>query len=245
MKPLSTMARTELTLLLREPAALFFVLALPLLLLGLNSGGVVLPGTGGLRVADIMLPSLVVMVMLTTGLMALPEALASQREKGILRRLRVSPFRAWQVAGGHIGAHAGVSVVGLVLLVGVGVGALGVQGPQAVGPVVVAVAAAMAGVLGLGFMIGALAPTTRTAQAVAALLYFPSLFASGAAYPREALPEFARRVGDVLPLTPAVRVVREAWTYGTVDWAAVGILIALAGVCAAVAATRFRWAAVR
>lgn len=39
MRPFMTMTRVEVSLLLREPAALFFTLALPLLLLILNGSG--------------------------------------------------------------------------------------------------------------------------------------------------------------------------------------------------------------
>ena len=66
-------------------------------------------------------------------------------------------------------------------------------------------------------------PSVRTTQAVAAAVYFPAIFVSGALFPREVLPTFAQRLGDVLPMTYAVRIIREAWTMGTIDGVALGV----------------------
>ncbi len=58
---------------------------------------------------------------------------------------------------------------------------------------------------------------------MAAAVYFPAIFVSGALFPREVLPSFAQALGDVLPMTYAVRIIREAWTMGTIDGVALGV----------------------
>ena len=131
--------------------------------------------------------------------------------------------------------------VGLVLLVIVGGVAFGLRPPAGLGATMLAVAAAAASVLATGFLLGSLLPTVRTTQAVAAGLYFPAIFISGAVYPRQAQPEFAQRIGDFLPLTYAVEAVKQAWTSGTVHWAAMGILAGVTVLAAAVALRTFRW----
>ena len=45
-------------------------------------------------------------------------------------------------------------------------------------------------------------------------------------FPTEALPELARRIGQILPFTYGVRAIREAWTLGTMDWTAFAVLAA-------------------
>ena len=57
---------------------------------------------------------------------------------------------------------------------------------------------------------------------MAAAIYFPAIFVSGALFPREVLPSFAQQIGDFLPMTYAVRSIREAWTVGTIDWVGAG-----------------------
>jgi ABC-2 type transport system permease protein len=106
---------------------------------------------------------------------------------------------------------------------------------------VLALLLSLTSMLAVGFVLAAVMPSVRTTQAVAAAIYFPAIFVSGALFPREMLPEFAQGVGDVLPMTYAVRAIREAWTGGTVDGVSVGILAATTLVLAAIAVRMFRW----
>lgn len=245
MRLLTVSTRIELALFMREPAAVFFTLALPALLLAINAASdpwSALAGKG-LTTADGLAPGLIVMVILTGGLMALPETLAGYRERGVLRRLQASPMRSWQVLGAHAGAQALVTVVGLVLLVGIAIAAYGARLPGGVGLAALALAllVALAAVLGVGFLIAGIAPTTRTAQAIAAALYFPAIFISGAVIPREGLPAAVRAIGDWLPFSYVVRAVRAAWWDGRFDLPALGIGVVTAVLAAGVAARLFRW----
>ena len=245
MTPLATLTRVETSLLLREPAAVLFTLLLPLVLLMLNGAGGNDPNPlfGGAGTVDVLLAGYLVYVVATSTIMGLAETLADYRDRGILRRMRVSPLRPWQILGSHALTHLAVSVVGAVLLVGVGLAAFDLNPPAGWAPVLLALLATAAALIGIGFVLAAVLPSVRTTQAVAAAIYFPAIFVSGAVWPREALPDFAQRLGDVLPLTYAVRAIREAWTSGGVDAAALGVLAATAAVATGVAVTTFRWEA--
>jgi ABC-2 type transport system permease protein len=241
----SVATRIELAMFLREPAAVFFTLALPALLLVFNAAAVPWPSLEdhGLSTADGLAPGLILMVMLTGGLMALPETLAGYRERGVLRRLQASPMRSWQVLGAHAGAQALVTVIGLALLAGIAIAAYSARLPGGVGLAALALAllVALAAVLGVGFVIAGVAPTTRTAQAVGAALYFPALFLSGAVIPPEGLPAGVRAIGEWVPFSYLVQAVREAWWYGRFDLPALGVGAATAVLTAAVATRLFRW----
>ncbi len=78
---------------------------------------------------------------------------------------------------------------------------------------------------------------------MAAAFYFPAIFVSGALFPTEVLPTFAQRLGEVLPMTYAVRIIREAWTMGTIDGVALGVCLATAAVATVIAVKFFRWEA--
>jgi ABC-2 type transport system permease protein len=84
-------------------------------------------------------------------------------------------------------------------------------------------------------------PSVRTTQAVAAAIYFPAIFISGALFPQELLPPFAQTIGELLPMTYAVRSIREAWTAGTVDWPSIAILAGTTLLLAGIAVRMFRW----
>jgi ABC-2 type transport system permease protein len=243
MRPLAVLTRVETTLLFREPAAVLFTLALPLVLLGLNGAGgnVPRPESGGVGVVDAVVPGYLVYVMATSAIMGLAETLADYRDRGILRRMRVSPLRPWQILGSHALTHTAMSAVGAVVLVLVGVLAFDLRLPASWGAVLLALLLATASTVATGFLLGSLLPTMRTTQAVAAALYFPAIFVSGALFVREALPVVVQRIGDFLPMTYAVRALRTAWTDGVVDGPALGILTAVALVATLVAVKSFRW----
>jgi hypothetical protein len=123
--PLVTLTRVESSLLLREPAAVLFTLGLPLLLLSLNGsqGNAPDPELGGAGAIDVLVAGYLVYVMATSSIMTLAETLADYRDRGILRRMRVSPLRPWQVLGSHALTHLAMSLVGSALLVGLGLAA--------------------------------------------------------------------------------------------------------------------------
>ncbi|MCO1657320.1 ABC transporter permease [Pseudonocardia humida] len=243
MRPLAVLTRVESALLLREPAAVLFTLALPLVLLTLNGaqGNAPDPDLGGAGVIDALVPGYLVYVMATSAIMGMAETLADYRDRGVLRRMRISPLRPWQILGSHALTHLAMSAVGAVVLVAVAATAFDLRLPASWAATSTALLLAAASTVATGFLLAAVLPTVRTTQAVAAVLYFPAIFVSGALFPREALPEFAQRIGDVLPMTYAVRALREAWTDGVVDWPALGILASVTVVATPVAVRVFRW----
>jgi ABC-2 type transport system permease protein len=243
MRQLMTLTRVEAALLLREPAAVLFTLALPLVLLALNGaqGNVPQPELGGVGLVDVMIPGFLVYVMATTAIMVLPETLADYRDKGILRRMRISPLKPVHIIGSHALTHLVMIIAGVLLLVAVGMIGYDLSVPAALAPTALAIAVSAGSTVAIGFLLGSVLPTVRTTQAIAAALFFPAIFVSGAMWPREALPDFARTIGDFLPLTYAVRAIREAWSAGAADWTAIGILAATTVIASVIALRTFRW----
>ena len=242
---LTTLTRVETLLLLREPAAVLFTLALPLVLLLLNGTGGNQPNPrfGGAGTTDVLMAGYLVYVMATSAIMGLGETLADYRDRGILRRLRITPLRPWQILTSHALTHLAMSALGVILLVVVGAVGFGLHVPASIGAAVLAVVVSAAAMISVGFLLGALLPSVRTTQAVAAAIYFPAIFVSGALFPREVLPSLAQQIGNVLPMTYAVRAIREAWTFGTMDWPGLGILAGTTAVLVLIAVRMFRWEA--
>ena len=137
--------------------------------------------------------------------------------------------------------HLTVGMIGLVLVVGVGRVAFDLNPPGAWRPAVVAITASAVMVVAVGFLLAAVTPTVRTTQAISAAIYFPAIFVSGVVFPTEALPELARRIGQILPFTYGVRAIREAWVLGATDWTAFAVLAATVVVTVAIALRTFRW----
>jgi ABC-2 type transport system permease protein len=95
----------------------------------------------------------------------------------------------------------------------------------------------------LGFVIAGLMPTARTAQVVSMVLFYPMLFFSGAAIPREVMPETIQQYAQALPLTHVVSLLRGLWigeSWGQ-HLTEVGVLVAMTVIGVTISAKTFRW----
>lgn len=235
-------AIVELRLYLREPAAAFFTLLLPLVLLALNGaqGNAPRRELGGEGVVDVMLPGYVALVIATSGLMVLPATLATYRERGILRRLHATPMSPFVALVAQLLVCLVVTLVGLALLVSCGLAFFELTAPQAPARVLGATVLGALGFFAASLVVAAVAPSSRAVQAVAAALYFPMIFLSGAMWPREDLPDGLAQVGQWLALAPVVDAIDAAWS-GGVDATALAVLVALLVAGTAVSVRLFRW----
>src|SRR5581483_10472159 len=70
---------------------------------------------GGLRLIDVYLPVLIVFAVSMLGLTALPTILASYREKGILRRLSLTPVPPSWVLATQMAINLAVAMLMVIL----------------------------------------------------------------------------------------------------------------------------------
>ena len=240
---LSKMTWVELKLFFRDPAAAFFTLALPVLLLVLNGAGgnEPSPELGGAGAIDVLVPGYIALVIATLGLMQLPDVLAAYRERGVLRRLEATPVRPGTVLVAQLLVQGLVATLGLTVLVGLGMALFDLRAPQAPLTVLAAYVVAVLGFCAFGFVLAAVVPTARAATAIASALYFPMIFLSGATWPREALPDWGVRIGGALPLTYVVEAVKRPWISGEADLLAMGLLGAMIVAGTVLASKLFRW----
>lgn len=98
MKGFLKLTQIQLKLFLREPAAFFFTLMFPTMLLLLfgaifGNGNKPIPQLNGYGNVDLLTGGFIGMIIATVGLMSIPVNAAAQREHKILRRLQCSPIR--------------------------------------------------------------------------------------------------------------------------------------------------------
>ena len=223
---------TELKLFLREPLAVFFILAFPLILLWLNAGR---------GEVELLVPGYVALVLATVGLTQLPGVLATYRERGILRRLATTPVPPATVLGAQLVVNLVAGTVGVALLLAAATVFYDLRLPQATAGAVLVYAAGAVAMCAIGFVLAALAPNARTANAIGFVIYFPMIFLCGAVIPRHALASSMRRIGEVLPLAPVVTGLRDAWSGAGVNLVALAALAAMIVVASAVGVRVFRW----
>ncbi len=244
MRTLIKMTWMETKLFLREPIAIFFTLAFPVLILLLFSaifGNEPVPGMPGVRSVDVQAPGYTTMVIGTTALLGLPITLAAYRQRGILRRLRATPLHPSVILVAQVLVNLLMTVLGIAIMLVAAWLVYDLRLPEA--PLAVAFAFVFATVsfFALGFMLAGFLRSERTATVVGQVVYFPMLFLSGAAMPQEQLPDSLRQVSDYLPLTYVVNLIQDLWTGKGWDLTALAVLTAVL-IVAVIATTRtFRW----
>lgn len=214
MNGLMKMTWMETKLFLREPVGAFFTLVFPLMMLFLfgsifgNEPSQVLNGQGSV---DISVPGYTAMIIATTGLVGLTITMSSYRENGILRRLRTTPISPLVVLAAQVMVLFMMTALGMLLLIIAGKLVYNLHFEGNVISIIAAFVLCSLSFFAIGFVLAGLMPTARTAQVVGMVLLYPMLFLSGAAYPRELLPETILKIANFLPLTHVVTLLRGLW----------------------------------
>lgn len=244
MRAFWKLAVTEFKLFVREPLAVFFILAFPLLLLWLNGsvfGNAPVSEQGGQGAVDLLVPGYVALILATVGFTQLPGVLATYRERGILRRLATTPVAPAKVLGAQLVVHLAAGTIGVALLLAAATAFYDLSLPRTVAAAVLVYLAGALALYALGFVLAALAPNARTASAVGFVVYFPMIFLCGAVIPRQNLSASMQRIGEVLPLAPVVTALQDAWAGARISVAALATLAAMVVVASAVGVRVFRW----
>lgn len=194
-------ARQEATLLLREPVAVIFSLVFPLIMylfMGIPYGKMEI--APGVRFIDTMYGALIVTVAANLLLMGLPIYLAELRAKGTVRRYAILPLPGWIFAVAVLlSTLLLVTCASLIITAVIGIRdglRPEVLNPQFIGLLIGCILWLSA----LGFFLGALRISSRTTQALSAVLFFTLFFGSGAAVPIDGLPEVVQNILDWNPL---------------------------------------------
>lgn len=246
MKSLLKMTWMEAKLFLREPVGAFFTLIFPLMMLllfGFIYGNNPPPGASTEGAIDALLPSFTAMIIGITGLMSVAITMATYRENGILRRLRTTPVSPLIVMAAQVIVVFVMTVLGMFLLVGAGKLVYHVRIPGNALSILGGFVLGSLSYYGIGFVLAGIMPTARTAQIVAMVLMYPMLVLSGAAWPRELMPETVQKISAFIPLTYVVNLLRGLWVgeaWGE-HWLNVGVLAALFLLGLLISVRTFRW----
>ncbi len=239
------LAFVESKLFLREKAALLGVFGLPVALV---IGFGLIPGFGdpqkGLsnQIGTEYIASIgVAIVLATLGLTGVPMVIGQYRERGVLRRLGVTPVRPQTLLAADVMVWAASAVLSVALVVAVARGAFHVPAPRATGEFILSVALGIASLLALGLLAAAVASTARAAAGIGWLLFFPNMFLAGVYLPTEEMGSTMRQVGNFTPLGSALHAVRDSWMGIDPRPEYLGIMAAWALVAAALAVRFFRW----
>lgn len=236
---------TEARLLLREPGTIFWVVAFPtvlLVILGLiPSFRESQDDLQGQSAIELYVPVAVLLGMIMASLQALPHGLSSYRERGILRRLRVTPVRPVNLLAAQIAVYAATATISAAMVIGVGNLAYDVALPDQVLGYVVAFALALAGALALGATLAAVAPTSKAATAISSCVFFPTMFTAGVWLPVQAMPDLLRKIVELTPMGAGAQALNTAAVGDFPHLVDLAVVTGWAVVFVALAVRLFKW----
>ncbi len=160
------------------------------------------------RSAVDIVPALIGVILNFTMVLFTAIAIVRERERGNLELLITTPVSTLELMSGKILPYIviGLVQVTLVLLVGVWLFHVPLRG-SLVGLYLASLLFIAAG-LSLGLFISTLARTQFQAVQLTVFTFLPSILLSGFMFPFDGMPRFARWLGELLPLTHFVRLVR-------------------------------------
>jgi ABC-2 type transport system permease protein len=235
-------------LFLRRKDELFWTLAFPILfilLFGAIYGNTKWTITGiDIRAIDYLLPGIIVMGAMVTGIMRTSTGFVQEREQGVYRRLALTPLTRTTLLGSQILQHYLVIIVQTLLLVAIAGIAFKTHLTGNLFLFWLTLSIGALCFMSIGFALSGLIKTVRSATPINQIAYFSLMFLGGIFFPNSLLPHWLGNATKVLPSTQmgdALRaVVYNGAGMGDI-WLKLLIMAGWIVACLVVSIKFFRW----
>jgi ABC-2 type transport system permease protein len=190
-----------------------------------------------------IVPGLLGVILTLTMLIFTALSVTREIERGTMENLLAMPIRPLEIMLGKITPYIGIGFLQATLIVVAAVVLFGVPILGDVSELALLTTLFIATNLSIGYTFSTLAQNQLQAVQMAMMFFLPNMLLSGFLFPFAGMPEWAQYVGETLPVTHYVRIVRSIMLKGSsladlqVDAAA---LVALMAVAMIIAVTRFR-----
>lgn len=246
MRGLLRLTWLEIKIFAREPLGFLGTVLAPVIMflaLGRSIGPAAVHSPRGMQMLTQDLPIFVSVFIAVNAALSLVAVISIYREGGILKRLRATPLRPLVILGAHVLVKLTYTGMSLALMVLAGRRFYPVALEVHFAGFALAVLASTLAILSLGFVIASVVPTARFAQPIGSLILYPMLGVSGLFTPVRSLPGMWATLGNVLPLSHAVSLMRGAWAgASSVEMLPhVGVLALTIAISLALSARVFRW----
>jgi ABC-2 type transport system permease protein len=232
----------------RNPAAVFFTVMFPVVLLLIFAtifGDKTIGGSGGIKVTTYYVPAITTLAIVSATMQTLAMSLVIAREDGRLKRGRGTPMPAWVFIAGRIGNSVVVAMLMLALVSVLGWIFYGVSIPWERAPellLVLVIGAASFSCLGIALT--ALIPSQDAAAPIVNAMLLPLYFLSGVFVPEDELPSGVIEFANHFPIRPFFQAIFDAYLPGNgpaLAWNHL-FVVAIWGIAGLVLAIRFfRW----
>lgn len=239
----ATQIRFQVRTFMRIPVAAFFTLALPLVMLvlinALFADGTVETSTGEWPMRQFFTVGLAAFAAVSATYTNFANIIPVRRDQGSLKRWRSTPLPSWAYVAGMIGSSIVIALVGVVMILGLGVVAYGLEIELAKLPAALMVfTVGVAAFAALGIAIGSMIPSPAAAPAIANGTILPLAFISNVFIPLENPPVWLDFLGAVFPLKTFVSSFQDTFNpsveapaipWGSLAWLTVWGVIGVIG----------------
>jgi ABC-2 type transport system permease protein len=149
---------------------------------------------------DFLLPGILAMSLMNSGLYGISISTVARREKGILRRLKLTPMPLSQFIGAGIANQLIISMMQSALLIAVGYFGFGVRINGSFGLTVFAILLGSLCFITMGFTIASFAKTVDAANALGNVIGMPMMFLGGVFFSVDNAPAWIQPLVKVMPL---------------------------------------------
>jgi len=190
-----------------------------------------------------IVPGLLGVILTMTLVLITAIAMTRERERGTLENLLAMPLNASEVMIGKIVPYIAVGAIQVVIVLLAARFVFGVPFVGSLAVLTAGIAVFIVTNLAVGFTISTLAQTQMQAMQMTFFIFLPSILLSGFMFPFAGMPEWAQAIGEALPLTHFLRIVRAVLLKGAgaddVVWDIVPLGIIMA-VVSTIALLRYR-----
>ncbi|MET0145455.1 MAG: ABC transporter permease [Ilumatobacteraceae bacterium] len=229
----------------RTPIAVFFTIALPLIMLvlfnALFGDSTVDTGSGSWPLSQFYVAGLAAFTAVSATFTNLANTVPIRRDEGVLKRWRGTPLPAWTYLAGLIGSTIVLALAGVITMLALGVVAYDLEIEAVKVPaMILTFLVGVASFAALGMAVAGLCPSASAASAVANAIVLPMAFVSDVFIAIEDPPAWLDTIGDVLPLKPFVQSFQDtlnpavdapAFRWGAMarvaTWGVIGLVVAL------------------
>lgn len=190
-----------------------------------------------------IVPGLVGTILTMTMLIFTALSVTREIERGTMESLLSMPITPIEIMIGKIVPYIIVGFVQAALIIGIGIGLFGVPILGSLTLLAVLSTLFIAANLAIGYTFSTIAQNQLQAMQMSMMFFLPNILLSGFMFPFAGMPLWAQWIGECLPLTHYLRIVRSIMLKGATVADLHYDAFALAGlmlVAMAIAVTRFR-----
>lgn len=181
------------------------------------------------RYIDYLVPGIIGMTLMFNGVFAIAGVMTTMREKGILRRLKVTPVSRSAILAALITTRMIITFLGVLLILLVGIVGFGValQGNPLI--LVFLIVLGSLSFTTFGFAVSSYAKTIESAESMANVVTMPMMFLGDVFLPVSLMPAFMQPIAGALPLRYLTEALRDVGLHGAglfeIVWPVLGVFV--------------------